>query len=350
MDKACGGITFVGTALILVWAYQHFMRSAIRAYRVSAALAAVVLLGLYPFTAHGQAASSKRVAIVRIDEETSTIRTIKGVTKVLQQQGVGITFREVLLTGAMATDARIMDSLKYFDPHLLITVGSFATGYTARQFPDKPIVFATVMNPEASGFVASMARPGGNITGAALDIPPDIQFTYIKKVIGNLKTLGVLYSRETENVIRQAEIAARQLGIRLAAIRIDSERQIPQALDSLCAISDALWSVADQTIFTPQSTPHIILQTLRHRIPLMGFSRTVVEAGGLFTLDFDFKDIGRQAGEIAVHVLTGQSPAEIPVTTPGAGILYFKYNEKTAQQLNLKIPEELLAVAKEVLR
>ena len=77
---------------------------------------------------------------------------------------------------------------------------------------------------------------------------------------------------------------------------------------------------------------------------MMGFSQSLVEAGGLFTLDFDFKDIGRQAGEIATRVLFGAEPARISVSTPG--VIYFKYNEKTATQLNIEIPEELLAVVK----
>jgi putative ABC transport system substrate-binding protein len=204
------------------------------------------------------------------------------------------------------------------------------------------------MNPGASGFVESMNRPGGRITGATLDIPADIQFKYFKRLVGKINNLGVLYSTETENIIHQAKVAAKALGFNLIPLRVQSEKDIPRAIDSLCKVADALWSVADHTIYTPQSTRHIVLQTLRNRIPMMGFSRSLVEAGGLFTLDFDFKDVGSQAGEIASRVLRGTSPGQIPVSTPG--VIYFKYNEKTAIQIGLKIPEELLAVAKEVIK
>ena len=81
---------------------------------------------------------------------------------------------------------------------------------------------------------------------------------------------------------------------------------------------------------------------------MMGFSRSLVEAGGLFTLDYDLKDIGRQTGEIAARVLNGKKPAEIPATTPG--IIYFKYNERTAKRIQVTLPDDLLAVAKEVIR
>jgi putative ABC transport system substrate-binding protein len=296
------------------------------------------------------ASSTKNIAIICIDDDPSTQRTIRGLKKPLDLSGFEVSYKKAILTGEQSADAAIMNEISSFNPDLLITIGSFATLTTSRYFPNKPIIFATVMNPSASGFISSMNRPGGNISGAALDVPPDIQFKYFQKVVGRIKTMGVIYSNETENLIRPAQIAAKQLGIELVARKIESEREIPKALDSLCAVVDAFWTVADQKIFTQQSTQHIILQTLRHGIPLMGFSRALVEAGGLFTLDFDFKDIGRQTGEIAVKVFNGIHPSKIPVSTPGAGIIYFKYNAKTAKLISLQIPEELLAIAKEVIR
>lgn len=292
--------------------------------------------------------AARNIAIVGIDQEPSTIRTIKGIKKALGRSGLKIEYKEVTLSGLAESDARIKNDLTSFDPHLFITIGSYATMNISRTFPDRPIIFANVMNPGASGFVESMDHPGGRITGATLDIPADIQFTYFRRLVGKITNMGVLYTSETENIIHQARVAARALGFNLIPLRVRSEKDIPQAIDSLCKVSDALWSVADHTIYTPQSTRHIVLQTLRNRIPMMGFSRSLVEAGGLFTLDFDFKDVGSQAGEIASRVLKGTPPGEIPVSTPG--VIYFKYNEKTATQIDLKIPEELLAVAKEVIK
>jgi putative ABC transport system substrate-binding protein len=80
----------------------------------------------------------------------------------------------------------------------------------------------------------------------------------------------------------------------------------------------------------------------------MGFSRHVVESGALFALDFDYKAIGFQAGEIVKLVLAGQKPSAIPVTL--ADLVWFHYNEKTAEHVKVKIPDELVAVAKEVYR
>ncbi len=308
--------------------------------------AIILVSGIGPFGEIARAAN--RIAVIAIDTSSSTTRTIKGIKQAIHLYGIEVDYKQAILSGNPQTDKELFAVLEDFQADLFITIGSYATSKVSQVFPYRPIIFADVLNPEASGFVESMEAPGGNITGAALDIPADKQFHYFKRVVGNLKSLGVLYSSETENLIKQAQVAARQLNLELISIKIESEKDIPLAIDSLCDISDALWSVADQRIYTPHSTRYIILQTLRHGKPMMGFSQTLLEAGGLFTLDFDFKDIGRQAGEIAVRVLHGAEPARIPVATPG--IIYFKYNENTASHIDIQIPEDLLAVAKEVIK
>ncbi|MCP4570542.1 MAG: hypothetical protein GY841_23405 [FCB group bacterium] len=298
--------------------------------------------------ANGVASAADNVAIIAIDQEPTTIRTIKGIKKAINRFDVEVAFHEAYLSGDQTADKQSLAALQDFNPSVFVTIGSYATEKIAEAFPQHPIIFANVINPQASGFVASMENPGGDITGASLDIPPEMQFKYLQKVVGSIKTIGVLYSSETENIIRQATVAATALGMTLIAVRVDSEKDIPRSIDSLCQVSDVLWSVADRKVYTPQSTRHIILQTLRNKVPLMGFSQSLVEAGGLFTLDFDFKDVGRQAGDIVVRVLHGSLPSQIKVTTPG--IIYFKYNEKTAGQIQIEIPDELLAIAKEVIK
>jgi len=225
---------------------------------------------------------------------------------------------------------------------------SFVTQEISERIKNKPIIFSAVLNPETSGFVKSKNNPGGMITGASLDIPPNIQYKYFKRVISDLKKVGVLYSDETANLIPPAKVVASGLGLELIAVKIDSEKDIPGALEKLQRTTDGIWSVADKKIFSPRSTRFILLNTLRNGIPFMGFSRNLVESGALFALDFDYKDIGRQTGKIALNVLSGGNPARIKVEVPG--IIWFHYNEKTAKHINVDVPEDLVAIAKEVYR
>ncbi len=149
-------------------------------------------------------------------------------------------------------------------------------------------------------------------------------------------------------MIPQAKVIAAELKLELIAIEVSNEKELPQKLDSLAKQVQGIWSVADHNLFKPKSTRYILINTLRKRMPFMGFSKYVVESGALFALDFDYKAVGRQAGYIVNQVIAGKSPARIEVTT--ADVIWFHYNEKTAERIKIVIPEELAAIAKEVYR
>jgi len=293
-------------------------------------------------------AESIRLAVVCSDSLASTVRTIKGIKSAISGYYQNAEFTDFLLSSEQNIIASQVGEIKNLNPKLILTVGSYATKAVSDRITDKPIIFSAVLNPETSGFVNSLDNPGGNVTGSSLDIPPDIQFKYFKRVIKDLKKIGVLYTEETENLIPPAKTLAQAAGLELYSIMIASEKDIPSALDSLNRVVDGIWSVADGNIYSPSSTRFILLNTLRNSKPFMGFSGNLVESGALFGLDYDYKDIGRQAGKIASEVISGRSPASIPVAVPG--IIWFQYNEKTAKHIDVVIPDDLAAVAKEVYR
>ncbi len=314
--------------------------------RVTAFLASAVVVLL--LSAGNLFAQDIDLAIVYSDSLKSTIRTIKGIKSSISKRKATARFHEYILASSDANNEQKFKQIEDLDPVLILTIGSHATQKVSEKIKNKPIIFSAVLNPETSGFVNSLTSPGGNITGSSLDIPCNIQFTYFKKVIKDIKKVGVLYSSETANLIPPAKVVAQAAGIELIAIEVATEKAIPAAMDKLMLETDGIWSVADATIFTSRSTRFILLNTLRRGIPFMGFSRNLVESGALFALDFDYKDIGRQAGKIAVRVLNGNKPSRIPVAVPE--IVWFHYNEKTARHINIEIPEDLIAIAKEVYR
>ncbi|MGH8015680.1 MAG: ABC transporter substrate binding protein, partial [Candidatus Zixiibacteriota bacterium] len=129
---------------------------------------------------------------------------------------------------------------------------------------------------------------------------------------------------------------------------IKDQTELPQALDSLAEVTQGLWSVADPVLFNSQSTKYILKTTLRKMVPFMGFSRHVVESGALFALDFEYKAIGIQAGQIINKLIEGAELSELQVTS--SDVIYFHYNEKTAKHIKVSIPRDLVAVAREVYR
>jgi len=296
----------------------------------------------------GQSAGAQTVVFLSTDSLTSTARTISGARSIIRGKHKAAAFHKIHVGIDETSCSSCIDSIRSLKPDILVTVGSAATQIARDNFNNIPIVFSAVKYPVISGFVKSVDRPGARITGASLDIPVNIQFRYFRQIIPNLKQIGVLYTSNTAKLIAPARVIASKMGLELVPIEIASRRDLPSALDSLAKYTQGLWSVADQNLFDPQSTKYILLNSLRHGLPFMGFSRYVVESGALFALDFDYKAIGRQAGKMAAEVLAGADPGRIRVTAPD--IIWFHYNEKTAKHVRVDIPDELMAIAKEIYR
>ncbi len=289
-----------------------------------------------------------RIVILTTDSLTATRRTVSGAKKVIRSEHPEAVLTQYCLSPNRQVHAEQIERIKVENPDVILTVGSAATKMAQNDLGETPIVFSAVLYPAISGFVKSLSRPGKNTTGASLNIPPDVQFRNFQKIVPNLKTIGVLYTKNTAPLIPPSRVVAGKMGMRLVAIEVNHERELPGALDSLAKVCDGIWSVADPTLFSPQSTKFILLRTIRRGIPFMGFSHHVVESGALFALDFDYKAVGRQAGHMVNRILDGANPGNIAVTSPD--IIWFHYNEKTANHINVVIPDEMVAVAKEVYR
>lgn len=293
-------------------------------------------------------ASGRSVVVLTSDSLTSTVRTVSGLTGTVKKTHSDISFIQINCHPSNTQLEQQLIDARAAHPFVIATVGTSATERAQKEFPSTPIVFAAVLYPHLSGFEVAARKGGQPITGASLDIPYHIQFRHFKQIVPSLKRIGLLYTVNTESLAKAAVKAAADSGLQLIAIKLLSERDLPNAVDSLSRSCQGIWSLADQSVFTPQATRYILINTLRHGIPVMGFSRNVVESGALFALDFDYKAVGRQAGDMVAAILSGTSPTSLGVTVPD--IIWFHYNEKTAAHLHVTIPPELIAVAKEVYR
>lgn len=302
---------------------------------------------LIPKSATGQV-KDPHITVFLSDSLVSTARTLSGAKHIIGQAFPGATFDECLLNQKSAADSSLVKRCRENGTNIILTIGTSATTFAKENFSDIPIVFSSVLYPALSGFIKSPEHPGGNITGASLDIPIDVQFSYFKQIVPDLKKIGVLYTESTAPLIPQAKIVAQQLGLTLVPRMVNEPKELPLALDSLAEVTQGLWSVADPELFDPNSTKYILKTTLRKMIPFMGFSRHVVESGALFALDFDYKAIGIQAGQIVIKVIEGTEFTELKVTS--TDVIYFHYNEKTAKHIKIIIPKDLVAIAKEVYR
>ncbi len=263
----------------------------------------------------------------------------------LAAKGFKPVLREYTYSEGQGDGTKILADIQNHRPALIVTLGSAATTLLHSRVQDIPIVFCMVLNPVASGFVQAMQSSGNNLTGASLDIPPKLQFETLKAVIPYVKRVGVLYNpRETGKVVDPAARAAAELGLDLIAAPVDAAENLQQALESLQKRIDALWSVADSTVFaSDRSIEYLLRQTLQYKMPFMGLSPAFVKAGALLALSVDYPDVGVQCGEQAAIVLSGRAPTSLPVTIPRRVTLYLNLN--VARAIGVEFPASTMAEA-----
>ncbi len=288
----------------------------------------------------------KKVVIIKSSNSPSFQAAAEGVKKQIRKGDIQPIFIEYDLSSGFADEQKIIQEIRKLNPDLIVTVGSKSTALFSKKIKDVSIVFSAVLNPISSGFARSMWSSGNNLTGASLDIPVRTQLEKFKLIVPRLQKVGVIFTHDSKPVVVEAKRVCKELGIELVSVAISSEKEIPEAIENLRQKIDGLWAVADTIIFTPQSTQYLLLYTLRNGIPVMGPFPSFVKAGALFTLAWNDKDVGRQSGELALRVLAGEDPKQIPITTPR--MIYLILNLRTADQIDLTIPPHIVSVAKEV--
>jgi putative ABC transport system substrate-binding protein len=246
------------------------------------------------------------------------------------------------LEGEESNEAAIFARVQRAKPDVMITIGSHATASALANSKSEPIVFSMVLYPEQSGFAANRSR----VTGASLDIPPDVQFAFVQRLLPDARRVGVLYHpSETGTVVEAARTVATARGLTLVAKSITEHDDVVDALEALMEEVDVVWSVADGYVFTPQVTSALILASLRRGVPLIGLSTAHVRAGALAALYCDYDEVGEQTAALALRVLQGASPGSLRITTPHR--VGLALNLRTAARLGLKVPPDVEAEARE---
>jgi len=231
-------------------------------------------------------------------------------------------------------------------PALIVAVGSLATSVVLGDAWDVPVLFSMVLYPGQSGFVSHGGRP---VSGASLDVAPARQFDVLRRLLPRARRIGVLYHpAETGSIVEGASAVAAERGFTLVAKQVDDPAGALAALGELMEGVDAVWTVADSHVFTPQTTAPLILAALRRGVPMLGLSPVHVRTGALAALSCDYADVGSQTAELAERVLRGENPATIPFATPRK--VTIALNLRTAQHLGLSVPADLEHDAGEVIR
>ncbi len=184
------------------------------------------------------------------------------------------------------------------------------------------------------------------MTGVTLDVGAEEKITLIKTILPSVRKIGLLYSARSQARFKEINDTARRQGLEIVARKVDNEKDFPQALKEVLEQSDCFLMVADAQLFFPKSVEHLLRESIKNQVPVMGLSNVYTRAGALFSLDVDFEQVGRQTGEMAARVLRKESPASLPVALPKK--TYFSLNLSTAKRLGIELASDLIKRAGEV--
>ena len=213
-----------------------------------------------------------------------------------------------------------------------------------------PIVTVFAADPVGAGFVASLARPGGNVTGLTADASPDLWGKYLsllKEVVPRLSRVGVLGQVASQVGFAELEAVSQNLGVALEVADLRRPEDIDRAFATMISqrVEALLVVVGPLTYLLREEIADV---ALKHQLPAMTNARQYAQAGLLMSYGPDVEDLYRQAATYVDKILRGASPADLPVEQPTKFELVL--NLKTAKALGLTFPQALLATADEVIQ
>jgi putative tryptophan/tyrosine transport system substrate-binding protein len=233
---------------------------------------------------------------------------------------------------------------------IIVTWGSAPVLAVKQATTVVPIVFAAQMDPVGVGVVASLARPGGNVTGLSLQATDTAgkRLGLLREFVPKLANLAVIANVAAPGAVleaREIEATARALGVEPIPVEIRKAEDIAPAIEALVGRADALYIAADPLMFTNRILINSLAQHVR--MPTIYGSREYADAGGLVSYGPNYLDLFRRAADHVDKILRGTRPADIPVEQPTKFDLVV--NLKTAKAIGLELSPSLLARADEVI-
>jgi putative ABC transport system substrate-binding protein len=268
-------------------------------------------------------------------------------------EGQNLTIEARHATGQVERLPALAAELVQLPVDVLLAIGTSAAQAAQHATKAIPIVFVFVANPVESGLVASLARPGANVTGTAFSPTLDIhgkRLQLLTEAVPQVSCVAVLWNPAHPvhlSVLSVLEQAARTLGVSLHALAVRDPTELERAFHAITdAQANGLYMPGDPMLDMQRS--RIAQFALEHRLPAIASMGQFVMLGGLMSYGPDFSDIYRRTAALVDKILRGATPADLPVEQPMK--LELVINLKTAEALGITIPPVLLFQADEVIK
>ncbi len=222
-------------------------------------------------------------------------------------------------------------------PTLVLAIGSSAALAAREHIRTAPVLFTMVIDPERSG----LAPPGVEIK-----VPKVETLRVLHRLLPSATRIGVIYSSESESHWKELREQASSEGFQAVGSKIDNGEKLPTLFEDIASQIDVFLMLADAKLFAPKTVERLLLASIKHRVPVVGLSSSYTKAGALISLEYNHEDSGRTAVAMALSILQGVAPDTLGYVHPSR--IQYSLNAEVAQQMKIRIPEDVLKNASEV--
>jgi putative tryptophan/tyrosine transport system substrate-binding protein len=318
-------------------------------------LFAAALLSTVPFSEAQEAKKVPRIGFLLVGGFTDTSRADafrQGLQQLGYVEGKNIVIEWRRAEGKLDRLDELAAELVRLKVDVFVTSGNAVTRAAKKATSTIPIVTSLVSDPVENGFIASLARPGGNITGLT-SLGAELsgkRLELLKETIPRLSRVMVLGNSHTpgnSQAVQQTETVARVMGVQLIYKDVQTVTDIDAAFKTLSKNrSDAVFMLPNAVLLAHRR--RVVELTIENRLPMMYDAKEYVQIGGLISYAADAEDLFRRSSIYVDKILKGAKPADLPVEQPKK--FEFVINLKTAKQIGLTIPPNVLARADKVIK
>ncbi|MDY6050132.1 MAG: ABC transporter substrate-binding protein [Corynebacterium sp.] len=293
--------------------------------------------------------SSYSIGIAEYVSHPSLDSSVEGFKEAIEAAGLDVTYDEQNSQGDQATGTAIASKFAGQDLDLVLAVATPIAQAMAQSVTSIPVLFTAVTDPVAAELVDSNEAPGANLTGTTDMNPVADQIDLIKKLNPEAKTFGIIYSSGEVNSEVQVKLAREEAaaqGLEVVEKTITNSSEVLQAAQALGDV-DAIYVPTDNMVVSALDS---VLQAAEAaQIPVVVGESDSVAKGGVITYGLNYKELGKQTGEMAVKILTeGADPATMAVESQKNPQLVI--NTAAAARMGVTVPQELLDQADQVIK
>ncbi len=297
----------------------------------------IFVVGLLLIYQVGITAEKTEVFVISSSGKKPYKECLDGFKRVVGEKEIELVAQYNLADG---NPGEIISEISNKNPAIILTLGTKAYDLTKKVSVNIPVIYSMLLDEKGVN--------RKNSVGSSMKIPLRMKIERLIKIVPDIETFGTIYS--SKEIVENQKLgdACKSLGYNYEGEEITTITEFPGALMNLSSIIDCFILIPDPTVISAQSIKKLLTITAKRKIPVVGLSSYYTKSGALVSFNSDYTDLGRQAGELAVKIASGESAANLKNTKPEK--INVSLNLLTAKILDVKISREEIANAEEVFR